>query len=182
MNDHDYHLDDADTPNYLWTADTLDQDAAMAMSEEEFKAEMKRLQIRAQRRSRKPAHRRALTTGAARLTLTPRLHGTDEPDLSELVGGDDIPPSAWHPTLERHAVEAHAVTHARYPELSPAAAYSLGIYLDLVSVGEIARPVLDYERTRARLAEYVTQNASDPAVLAQRNTSTTMAFLVGGAV
>jgi hypothetical protein len=68
MHDHDYHLDDLDTHSYLWTADTIDRDDALAMSLEEFEAAMMRLQIRARRRSRKPAHRRALKTGAARLS------------------------------------------------------------------------------------------------------------------
>lgn len=174
MNDHDYHLD---TPTYLWTADTLDQDAALAMTPEEFEAEMKRLDICARRRERRPAHRRALKTGAVR--LAPRLRGTDEPDLDDLRG-DEVP-SAWHPTKDRHTVEMDAVAYARYAELSPAGARALGIYLDLVSVGEYAHPMLDYERTRARLAGYVAQHAANPAVLALRTTSTTMAFLVGGA-
>jgi hypothetical protein len=55
----EYHLNDG-TPSYLSTTDTLDQDAALAMTPAEFDAEMRRLRDRARRRRRKPAHRRAL--------------------------------------------------------------------------------------------------------------------------
>lgn len=187
MNDH-FHLND-DTPTYLYTADTLDQDAALAMTPEAVEAEMRRLSDRARRKSRKPAHRRALKAGAAR--LAPRLRGTDEPDLAELAG-DDTPPSAFHPGLDRDVVVAKAMPYIRYAELSPAGVWVfprlnpvgagvLGVYLDLVSTGEIPPPALGYEHIRAGLAEYVAQNAIDPAVLALRATSTTLALMIGGA-
>jgi hypothetical protein len=176
-------------PTYLWTADTLDQETARAMTLEESEAEMKRLQIRASRRSRRPTHRLALKAGAAR--LAPRLRGTEEPDLAELAG-EDIPPSASHPGLDREVVEAKAMTYVRYAELSPAGVWVfakltpvgagvLGVYLDLVSTGEIPQPALGYEFIRAGLAGYVALHATDPALLALRNTSTTLALMVGGA-
>ena len=166
-------------PSYLWTPDTLDQGTALTMTTEQFNAEMTRLRNRARRRSRKPAHRRALRAGTAR--LAPRLSGTDEPDLTELAGSDDMPPSAFHPARDRDVVESEAMAHARSAQLSLSGVRALGIYLDLISTGEIALPALDYELTRARLARYVAQNANDPGLLALRRTSTTLAFMIGGA-
>lgn len=172
MNDHfERDLQDG-TPTYLWTVDTLDQDDALAMTPEEFRAEMKRLQIRAQRRSRRPMHRSALKAGAAR--LAPRLRGTDEPDLSELA--DDEPPvPLWHYSHDRHDAESTAIAYGCRGSLNPVRARAMGIYLDLVWVGEIPRPLLDCELIRILLTSYVACNTRVPAVQGLRNTSTTMA-------
>ena len=109
---------------YLWTVDTLDQDVALAMTPEEFAAEMRRLSDRARRRARRPAHRRALNAGAAR--VAPRPRSTDEPGLDDLRAGDDTP-SAWHSIKDRHDVEMEAVAYVQYADLSPARARALGI-------------------------------------------------------
>lgn len=76
MYDDDFHRSD-ETPPYLYTVDTLDQNIALAMMPEEFEAEMRRLSARARRRSRRPAHRNALKAGAVRLAAC--LRGSDEP-------------------------------------------------------------------------------------------------------
>jgi hypothetical protein len=89
-------------PTYLYTADTLDVDTAASMSADEFTAEMQRLRDRAAiaRRinSRRPAHRRALKSGAVRLVL--RALRYDEPTLNDL-GADDVPPLWNHPNRNR---------------------------------------------------------------------------------
>lgn len=84
-------------PSYLWTADTLDQHAALAMPPAEVDAEMRRLSDRARRQTRRPAHRRALRAGAAR--LAPRLRGNDEPDLAEFAGDAHRPHGMPHATM-----------------------------------------------------------------------------------
>jgi hypothetical protein len=67
MYNDDFHRHD-DIPSYNYHVNTLDQDTALAMTLEKFEAEMQRLQIRARRAARRPAHRRALENGAVRLT------------------------------------------------------------------------------------------------------------------
>lgn len=163
--------------DYLYTADTLDRDSAMAMTPEEFAAEMQRMRnvraLDARVTRRRLAHRRALKAGAARLVR--RSLNDDEPTLSDL-GADDMP-QLFHHSVDRDAAERKAVAASRLPILDTAAVQALGVYLDLVSVGEVENPALDYERTRARLVDYLRQHAGEPAVLAQRNTSTTLAIL-----
>ena len=163
---------------YLYTADTLDHDTASRMTSEEFAAEMQRLrnvrELDARVTRRRPAHRRALKTGAARLVR--RNARDDEPTLTDL-GADDMP-QLWHHDVSREAAERKAVAVARQATLDIAAVQALGIYLDLVSVGEIENPALDYERTRARLVDYLRQHAGEPAVLALGNTSTTLAIVM----
>lgn len=164
--------------DYLYTADTLDRDSAMAMTPEEFAAEMQRLRnvraLDARVTRRRLAHRRALKAGAARLVR--RSLNDDETTLSDL-GADDMP-QLWHHGMDRDAVERKAFAAARKANLNPAAVQALGVYLDLVSVGEYLNPALDYERTRARLVDYLRQHAGEPAVLALRNTSTTLAIVM----
>jgi hypothetical protein len=144
----------------------------------EFAAEMQRLrnvrELDARVTRRRLAHRRALKAGAARLVR--RSLDDDEPTLSDL-GADDMP-QLWHHGMDRDAVERKAFAAARKANLDPAAAQALGVYLDLVSVGEVANPALDYERTRTRLLDYLRQHAGEPSVLALRNTSTTLAILM----